>query len=270
MTPTRPLPTPLRRLAIACALAGTAFQAQAIGGLILIGSPPEADHTLAVGPSVAVYPKAPGSDEQTVLPLLGVDYYRASGFFFSTDNGLGWNLSQTQGLQYGARLWPIFGRSDDQSRSRGLVDIGNRLGYAAFANYAPWEFMTLQSNLMGGSGGNGKGVQLELGTTVGARLASNFVMGVMLGATWANTSHVRSYYGVSPEESAAGGLPAYAPGAGLMDLSYGLVGSLRFNEHWKLSGQWLAARLQGDAKDSPVTLDRTQNTFSLTLWYSFK
>jgi MipA family protein len=258
------------RTLVAVCLAAAIGQAHALGGLILIGSPPKEGSTLAIGPSVAVYPEAPGSDQTTVLPLLGVDYYAASGGFVSTDVGAGWNFSRTEGLQYGARLWPIFGRHDDNSRARGLQDIGNRIGGALFMNYAPWEFMTLQSNLLAGSGGDNKGVQFEAGTTIGARLASNFVMGVMLGATWANANHLRSYYGVTPQESAAGGLPAFAPSAGLSDVNYGLVGSLKFSEQWKLSGQWQAARLMGDAKDSPVTLSRTQNTFSLTLWYQFK
>ncbi|WP_143044780.1 hypothetical protein [Variovorax sp. YR216] len=39
---------------------------------------------------------------------------------------------------------------------------------------------------------------------------------------------------------------------------------------WKLSGQWLVARLIGDAAQSPVTLSRTQNTFTLTLWYQVR
>ncbi|MGY4827337.1 MipA/OmpV family protein [Sphaerotilaceae bacterium SBD11-9] len=254
----------------AVALTLAASQAQAIGGLILLGPPPEQESKLSIGPSVAAYPEAPGSDKTTVLPLLGVDYYHPNGFFFSTDIGLGWNLSHQKEWQYGARLWPVFGRSDDSSRSLGLQDIGNRLGYALFANYAPWEFLQLQSNLLAGSGGNGKGVQFEIGSTLGARLASNFVMGLMLGATWANADHMRSYYGVSPEESAAGSLPAYTPGADWSDFNYGLVGSLRFNESWKLSGQWLAGRLMGDAKDSPLVRSRMQNTFSLTLWYQFK
>ena len=42
-----------------------------------------------------------------------------------------------------------------------VVDADVDVGAALFANYAPWEFMTLQSNLLAGSGGDNKGVQFE-------------------------------------------------------------------------------------------------------------
>ena len=53
-------------------------------------------------------------------------------------------------------------------------------------------------------------------------------------------------------------------------MNVSLNAEVRIDPRWKLSGQWLVARLVGDAGRSPVTSSRTQNTFLVTLWYQLK
>jgi outer membrane scaffolding protein for murein synthesis (MipA/OmpV family) len=159
-----------RRFFLALALLFSTLNAHALGGLILIDAPPKDGYTLAVGPALAGYPEAPGSDRTKVLPLVGVDFESASGGFISTDIGAGWNFSKREDLQFGARLWPVFGRDDDRSRARGLDDVGNRLGLGLFLNYEPWQFLVLQSSLLTGSGSDRNGTQFETGATIAAPL----------------------------------------------------------------------------------------------------
>lgn len=244
--------------------------AHALGGLILIGAPPKEGYTLAIGPALAGYPEAPGSDRTKTLPLLGVDFQSTTGGFVSTDIGAGWNFSKREDLQFGARLWPVFGRNDDLSRARRLDDVGNRLGAGLFLNYEPWKFLVLQSSLLTGSGSDRNGTQFEAGATLGAPLGDAVLLGLTLGTTWSNGAYVRSYYGVTPAESVASNLPVFTPGAGWSDVNVSLNAVVRIDPRWKLSGQWLVARLVGDAGRSPVTMSRTQNTFLLTLWYQLK
>lgn len=95
--------------------------------------------------------------------------------------------------------------------------------------------------------------------------------GLTLGTTWSNGAYVRSYYGVmTPAESVASSLPAFTPGAGQNDVNASLNAVVRIDQRWRLSGQWLVARLIGAPGPSPVTLSRTQNTFLLTLWYQLR
>lgn len=260
----------IERLPIALALLLWTLNAHALGGLILIDAPPKDGYTLAVGPALAGYPEAPGSGRTKVLPLVGVDFASASGGFISTDIGAGWNFSKREDLQFGARLWPVFGRNDDRSRARGLDDVGNRAGLGLFLNYAPWQFLVLQSSLLTGSGTDRNGTQFETGATVGAPLGKSALVGLTLGTTWSNGAYMRSYFGVTPAESAAGRLPVFAPGAAWSDLNLSLNAEVRIDPHWKLSGQWLVARLVGDAGRSPVTASRTQQSFLMTLWYQLK
>lgn len=251
-------------------LVGPTLNAHALGGLILIDAPPKEGYTLAMGPALAGYPEAPGSDRIKVLPLVGVDFQSASGGFVSTEIGAGWNFSKREDLQFGARLWPVFGRNDNRSRLRGLDDVGNRLGAGLFLNYEPWEFLILQSGLLAGSGADRNGAQFEAGATIGAPVGDAALLALTLGTTWSNGAYMRSYFGVAPAASAASGLPAFAPGAGRSDVNTSLNADVHIAPRWKLSGQWLVARLIGDAGRSPVTLSRTQNTFSVTLWYQLK
>jgi outer membrane scaffolding protein for murein synthesis (MipA/OmpV family) len=260
----------MRRYLIALAIALPTLNAHALGGLILIGPPPQEGYTFAMGPALAGYPEAPGSGRTKVLPLVGVDFESSTGGFVSTEIGAGWNFSKREDLQYGARLWPVFGRDDDRSRARGLDDVGNRLGLGLFMNYEPWEFLVLQSSLLTGSGSDRNGTQFEAGATVGAPLGDSTLLGLTLGTTWSNGAYLRSYFGVTPAESAVGILPVFAPGAGWSDVNVSLNADVRLSPRWKLSGQWLVARLIGDAGHSPVTTSRTQNTFLMTLWYQIK
>ncbi len=259
-----------RLLLLLTLLLGPALNAYALGGLILIGAPPKEGYTLAMGPALAGYPEAPGSDRTKLLPLLGVDYQSSNGAFFSTDIGAGWNFSKRDDLQFGARLWPVIGRNDDRSRSRGLDDVSSRLGAGLFLNYEPWEFLILQSGLLAGSGNDRDGAQFELGATVGAPLGDSVLVGLTLGTTWANGAYMRNYYGISQQTSASSGLPVFTPGGGNSDVNAAINAQWKISPKWKLSGEWLVARLIGDAGHSPVTLSRTQNTFSMTLWYQLK
>jgi outer membrane scaffolding protein for murein synthesis (MipA/OmpV family) len=247
-----------------------AGRARAEGGLILIDKPPAAGYTLSIGPGVAGYPEAPGSSRTKVIATPGLDYYSSLGAFAATDTGLGWNFSRREDLQAGVRLWPVFGRSDDRSRRRGLDDVGTRIGKGVFLNYAPLPFMTLQSSVLAGSAYKGDGVQVEGGATVGAPIGDRVLAGVTLGATWSNGPYLRSYFGVTPQASAAAGLPIYSPGAGWSDVNLQLNGEVRLAERWKISGQVVGARLVGAASRSPVTLSRNQASFSFTLWYELK
>lgn len=246
------------------------LNAHALGGLILIDAPPKEGYTLAIGPALAGYPEAPGSGRTKVLPIAGVDFESATGGFISTDIGAGWNFSKREDLQFGARLWPVFGRNDDRSRAHGLDDVGNRLGLGLFLNYEPWEFLVLQSSLLTGSGSNRSGTQFETGATVGAPLGDSALVGLTLGTTWSNGAYLRSYFGVTPAESSAGSLPVFAPGNGWSDVNVSLNAELRIDPRWRLTGQWLVARLIGEAGRSPVTSSRIQNAFLVTLWYQLK
>jgi outer membrane protein len=90
-------------------------------------------------------------------------------------------------------------------------------------------------------------------------------------ASFASAEYMRTYFGVTPAESAASGLAAYDPGAGLKGLGFEVTGRYRFNPEWALASSLAYERLIGDAGDSPIvqTGDADQITARLGLTYTF-
>lgn len=247
--------------------------AGAAGSLLLIDAPPEAA-TWSAGLSARGWPRAPGSRRQREQLLPAFDYESPNGLFLASDAGLGWNLAPellqgqaARDWQFGLRLWPQSGRPRRESPP-GIDRLGTRLVTEAFANVQALPVLLLQSGLSWGSGRHHDGGQLELGATSGIPLGDD-LLAVSLAATYANAAHLRGSFGVGARESAASGLPEWRPGSGWQDWSIALSGEHKFSADWSVSGQWLQARLVDQAAKSPLTRDRRQPSFILSLWHRF-
>lgn len=270
----RPLVLPIAPMLCAGLAAGpVSGPAMAAGSLLLMDAPP-AQTSWSGGLSTRSWPSAPGSRARSNDLLPAVEVLTPEGGFVSTDLGVGWNLvpwvadaDTARTWQAGARLWPQFGRPS-RVTPKGVDRLGSRVTTEAFANVQATSWLMLQSGFSWGSGRRHDGELLELGLTSGLPFGDELIA-VTLGATAANGAHLRSSYGIGPGESRASGLPAWRPRAGMMDWSVALSGEHKFSGHWSVSGQWLDARLVGDASRSPLTTSRTQQTFSASLWYRF-
>ncbi|OYU81152.1 MAG: hypothetical protein CFE45_28020, partial [Burkholderiales bacterium PBB5] len=153
--------------------------ARAAGSLVLIDGVP-AQTTRAAGLSEWALPDYPGARSRQTTVLPGLDLYGASGWFVSTDNGVGWNLSSRVDVQAGVRLWPQFGRTSADA-PRGLLPVGDRLQAQVFANQAVLPALLVQSAFAQGAGRNHRGTQAELGLTTGLPWGPN-LLGLSLAA----------------------------------------------------------------------------------------
>jgi outer membrane scaffolding protein for murein synthesis (MipA/OmpV family) len=243
--------------------AAAAWPALAAGNLVLIDPPPAAT-AVAVGPSLWSLPRYPGARGSELRLLPGVDVYTSSGFFASTDSGVGWNFAPGDDVQTGLRLWPQLGRRAPDAPP-GLQPIGDRLQLQAYANWQAMRALLLQAGVLHGAGRQRDGSQLELGATTGLPLAGD-LLGIGLSATCADRAYRQSYFGVSAQESAASGLPAFGLAGGWQDAALTFSGEHRLGAHWRLDGQWVLARLLGAAAQSPVAQRRRSSTATLTLW----
>jgi len=243
----------------------------AAGGTIFIDRPPEQGYTLSVGPSLWMFQAYPGGKKTDTVLLPGVDLYFANGAFVSTDNGIGWNLSRRDDLQFGPRLWAQLKRKASASpRLAGTADIGARLEKGAFLNYAPYEFLLVQSSVRYGSGVRSDGLLGEVGLTVGAPVGAHGTLALTLGSTWANQAYRQSYFGLDEGAAQRSNRSPWQMQSGQQDTSLAISGEYHLDADWRLSGQWIRARLQGDAARSPVTESATQSLLSLTLWRRFR
>jgi len=121
------------------------------------------------------------------------------------------------------------------------LDYGWRLG-------AGWSIDVL---------GHGGGQLADLGVGHDTRLGPRSTWGVGTGVTWASRRYMRSYYGVTAEESARTGYAAYTPDSGLKDVSVGTSWRLEINPRWAGFASVSVGRLLGPAADSPLTAKTT-------------
>jgi outer membrane scaffolding protein for murein synthesis (MipA/OmpV family) len=245
--------------------------ALAAGGTIFIDPPPEQAYTLSLGPTLWMFPSYPGGRRLQTVLFPGVDFYAANGLFASTDNGIGWNLSSRSDLQAGLRLWAQLGRkARDSRRLAGTDDIGPRLEKGGFVNFAPYDFLLLQSSVRYGSGVRGDGLLAEVAVTTGLPLGDKGSLAFSLGTTWANQAYRQSYFGLTEEQALRSNRAPWQMSSGQQDTNLGVSGEYRLDPDWRLSGQWIHAHLLGDAARSPVVERASQSTVSLTLWRRFK
>ncbi|XHS77995.1 MipA/OmpV family protein [Burkholderiaceae bacterium UC74_6] len=244
--------------------------AMAAGSLLLIDEPP-AQSTVSIGGTARGWPAAPGASQKDHALLPAFDFAAPNGFFASTDDSVGWNLApllmeeaQVKTWQWGARLWPQWGRPR-RLAPPGSDSTGTRVLGEAFANVQALPFLLLQSGLSWGSGRRHNGGQLELGATSGIPIGDELI-GISLAVSAANAAHLRSAFGVNPMHAATGGLPAWRPSAGLQDWSTAISWEHKFSDDWSVSGQWLGAHLLSNAARSPLTQSRFQPSFTLSLW----
>ncbi len=250
-------------LGLACG-AWSGAPAHAAGTLLLIDAPPTVP-TLSAGVSARGWPAAPGSTRQQRALWPAFDYAAPNGFFASTDESIGWNLAPqfmdeagVKTWQWGARLWPQWGRSQ-RDTPPGAERIGTRVLGELFANVQALPFLLLQSGASWGGGQHGEGAQLELGATSGVPIGEDLI-GIGLAASYANAAQLRGSFGV---------YPAWQPSRGWQDWSVAISAEHRFSAQWSVSGQWLGAHLLGDAARSPLTQSRWQPSFTLSLWRRF-
>jgi outer membrane scaffolding protein for murein synthesis (MipA/OmpV family) len=253
-------------LALAALLASAApTDAQAWGNLLLIEAPP-ASSTLAVGATTLAWPLYPGSDALRGTLLPGIDLYHSSGFFASTEQGLGWNLSQRSDVQAGVRLWPQPGRRR-RDVPPAIAPIGMRLQQELFANLQALPVSLLQSGLLHGSGPHRDGMQLEVGATSGVPIGAD-LLAIGVAATYANAAHRQGYYGICTSDAAASVLRATPPlRAGWQDTSLSFSAEHRVDARWHVDGQLVVARLLGVSAPTPLVQSRRQVGATFSIWY---
>lgn len=106
------------------------------------------------------------------------------------------------------------------------------------------------------------------GLTVGADLEYRLRVSPRLsvfggpGVTWADDTHMETFFGVSEAQAArsAAGLPRYDAGAGFRDVRVTLGAIALLTDSIFVQPRVIVSRLVGDAADSPLTTSETQVT----------
>jgi len=261
---------PLRAaLALALSSLSAGAFAQAFDAVRLYGAAPGEDGGL-VGLALIYGREYQGAEERRTLVFPAIDYQWRNGWFAGTTNGIGYNFSDTPGVQYGLRVTADLGRSESRSPAlAGLGDIDARAEFGGFFNYHLSREFFVSSSLRAGSGNDRKGVLLDLGAGYSTTLAADLRLGAGVALTVANQKYLQSYFGVDAAQSAASAYAAYTPSAGLRDVRVNTSLTYRITQRVGITGAVSLSALQGDAKDSPIVRRRSTANGVLAVTYAF-
>lgn len=209
-----------------------------------------------------------GSDEQKTSVVPGIFLQASNGLFADPFNGVGYVFEPAGKLIYGVRANVETGRSVEDALP-GFDKIKTGLNPGVFANYAVNDQLTLKSALRAGLGDAGDGGLLNLGATYKLYNANFVSVNLNASVKFASSSYMQSYFGVSPAKSAASGLAAYQPAAGLAMAQMGLTGGFPISREIYIFSSVSVQRLMGDAANSPIVKRKTQPAAFVGAVYSF-
>lgn len=214
------------------------------------------------------------SQHQEAVPVLR--YWRPLLFVRSTRGPLegGFHVEVLPGLDAGVQLAYEQGRKTSESRllsDRNLPNIGTG---GSYGGHLEWNAMLGPAPINVILRGRrhlkaDQGFQADLRVTAGVFRAWGLSAGLVGEATWADARSNRSIYGITASQAALSGLPAYAPGGGLLSTTLGVIWSYDLASHWLLVGNLEGRRVHGDAARSPLTERRSNVTATLGVAYRF-
>jgi len=200
-----------------------------------------------------------------------IPYLRIYGehLFARTTQGIlegGWRTRPFGGVVFGAQLAYEEGRVTGdsaflQEHNFEDLDPGASLGLHAEGD---WKIGPMPLNALlryRHDVESDNGAQADLRVTAGILDWRRVRAGLFGQLTWGDGKSTQRYFGITPQQAVATGLPAYDAGAGLRSVQLGLIGDIDLARNWV--GLWGVSlqQLQADAKDSPITRDRSN-------WYA--
>lgn len=105
----------------------------------------------------------------------------------------------------------------------------------------------------------------EVGANVIHRAPSGLVLHAGPRAEFGSARFMRSYFGVTQDESAASGLAAYRPGGGLQSLGAEIGVYQPLTADWGITGALRYDRLLGDAAASPIVQQGSRDQMTVNI-----
>lgn len=226
------------------------------------------DYTL-LGAAVRTRPAYDGSESQRTDLVPVVRYYGQPWFARTTqgilEGGLHWALGS--GVAAGLQLSYDEGRKTGESsflRDHNFSDdidpgasVGAHLEWDTKIGPAPVFLLGRYRQSLDSD----RGALFDLRLNVGVYGSGGAIVALFGEATWGSGKANGTFYGVTPQQSAATGFGAYDPGSGLRDIAFGVLASYDLSRHWTLVGALQQRALQGDVAKSPL-VERHDNIYA--------
>lgn len=221
-----------------------------------------------LGAGLRSRPAYDGSASQLVDVVPIVRYFGHPWFVRSTQDVLegGVRIELAPGLHAGAQLAYEAGRKARESdflKSHNVSDIhiGESVGVQLEWDhkFGPMP-VTLLARARQNTDSN-LGAQADLRLTAGVYESGRFSAGIYTQSTWANAKSTGSFYGITPQQSSAAGLPTFRAGGGWLFANVGLLWGVDLSREWAVVGSIESRHLHGDAAHSPL-VERGSNYYA--------
>jgi outer membrane protein len=221
-----------------------------------------------VGPGAVAAWEYPGADDVEVLPIPALDVTYGRSFFLHWRRGLGAYLLNDEERQLGASIWWRRGRDHrDAERIAALEDVEDSAVAQLFfnRNIGPLALSATVAQAIDENTGltveGSAAWRFQLAPTTRAQLGVQAMLG--------NDRYMRTYFGISPEDTIRSGLPEHSIDAGLRTLGAFAMISHDLTPRWTLAAFASIDLLLGDAADSPVVEREQMPALALGLFYHF-
>lgn len=239
--------------------------------------PPRTEWEGALGLLLERKPAFSGSSETKVKPnLAGFVRWRrftitgAGGFTTreqsDVERGIDAEIVRRGKLKMNLALRFDAGR--DQSSGNQLAGLGDikptvRARVGVRWDFAPrWQSsLAASGDILGKQGGTTATASLSYTQPIDAR--QRLLLGA--GITAANSRYMRTWFGITPEQSAASGYAVYQPGAGLRDVGASATWRIDFDRDWAGFAGVSEGYLVGPAGGSPLAFRRSGTTYAAGL-----
>lgn len=256
--------------------AGILSMTFALGFVMPLAAFAELSNEPLLGPGLRLRPAYDGSDSQVTQLIPVVRYFGQYWFARSTLGVLegGPRMELAPGLHAGAQLAYEPGRQPSESDFLESHNVSGVNPGASYGVHLEWDhqFGPVPIALLARArqhADSDRGAQVDLRLSAGVYRSGRFGAGVFTQATWANAKSTGSFYDITPQQSAATGLPAFQAGSGWLFTSFGVLWSVDLSRNWIVVGSMESRGLHGDAERSPLTERESNYYASAGLAYRF-
>jgi len=225
-----------------------------------------------IGLGAQVTPSYPGADEVQFGPYINVDIARGDTpfGFEAQDESFAIPVINTNGVSIGPSL-NIQGSRTNSDVGAPIGKVKTTVEAGGFVTAYAASNLRLRAELRRGLGGH-DGFVGEVSADLIARDDDAYVFSIGPRVVLSNARYQRAYFGVTPAQRTATGLPLYRPGGGVQSVG-GTAGlTYQFSRSWGVMTYARYDRLVSDAADSPVVRQfgsRNQFSGGLGLTYTF-
>lgn len=234
------------------------------------GPPKKEGWNFEVGGGVAYGTAYEGSDKYTVIPIPHVSVDYEDGLFFASPfDGIGSYPIRGDDYKVGASVGFAFGRSedDDKKNLRGMGDIDMSPTANLMGEYDIFGPVKISGKLSRGNDDYGMTAEADIGTMF--PVADDLMIMGKVGTKWADEDNMKTYFGVSPTQSARSGYARYTPEAGFKSVGVTVGAFYNISESWDAMLMVNGDYLIGDAAESPLVKQEFQPMTMMSVSYKF-